>query len=79
MSDSPVTFHQLRVCIIAASERLTGAETGTTETDRLEQLCNQYDADYHPAMHDLVGQLENFGAYIRGDSKDVPVFKSSLK
>ncbi len=68
-SDSPITFKQLRVCIMAATEKLDGTETGSTDTERLEQLCNQYDADYSGLMHDLVGQLETFGHRLRDDRK----------
>lgn len=62
--DSMITFRQLRVCIMAATEKLKGLETGSTDTERLEQLCNHYDADYNILMHDLVGQIETFGRFL---------------
>ncbi|MER9914016.1 hypothetical protein NKJ71_25655 [Mesorhizobium sp. M0050] len=59
MSES-ITFRQLRVCLMVATEGINGADTGSTLSERIGELCNQYDAQRSPEMEDLVGQLTTF-------------------
>jgi hypothetical protein len=57
MANHNVTFNQMRVCIIRADEIANNVDTGSDDIERLEELCNRYDAEMDFDMIDLASTL----------------------
>jgi len=57
MADHNVTFKQMRVCVIRADEIARKVDTGSDDIERLEELCNRYDAELDFDMLDLADTL----------------------
>jgi hypothetical protein len=57
MADVPMTFKQMRVCVMRADEIANNVDTGSDDIERLNEICDRYDAEFHLDMMDLADTL----------------------